>query len=117
MCFSAGASFAAGVLLTVVGSETVRKVHRPSQIAFASIPVFFAAQQFAEGGLWLTIGQAGHAGAERLFTYLFLVMAQIVWPILFHFRFYCWNATRQEEGSYARCSSRAWPLGCTTHTG
>jgi hypothetical protein len=82
MCFSAGASFTAGVLLTVVGSETVRKVHKPSQIAFASIPVFFAAQQFAEGALWLTIGQAGHAGAERLFTYLFLVMAQIVWPIL-----------------------------------
>jgi len=82
MCFSAGASFTAGVLLTVVGSETVRKVHKPSQIALASIPVFFAAQQFAEGALWLTIGQAGHAGAEKLFTYLFLVMAQIVWPIL-----------------------------------
>jgi hypothetical protein len=48
----------------------------------ASIPVFFAAQQFAEGALWLTIGQPGHAGAEKLFTYLFLVMAQIVWPIL-----------------------------------
>lgn len=82
MCFSAGASFTAGVLLTVVGSETVRKVHKPSQLAFAGIPVFFAAQQFAEGALWLTIGKTGHAGAERLFTYLFLVMAQVVWPIL-----------------------------------
>jgi hypothetical protein len=82
MCFSAGASFTAGVLLSVVGSETIRKVHKPSQIALASIPVFFASQQFAEGALWLTIGQPGHAGAEKLFTYLFLVMAQIVWPIL-----------------------------------
>jgi hypothetical protein len=82
MCFSAGASFTAGVLLTVVGSETVRKVHKPSQFALASIPVFFAAQQFAEGALWMTIGKADHAGAEKLFTYLFLVMAQIVWPIL-----------------------------------
>jgi hypothetical protein len=40
MCFSAGAGFTAGVLLTVVGSETARKVHKPSQIALASIPVF-----------------------------------------------------------------------------
>jgi hypothetical protein len=82
MCFSAGASFTAGVLLTVVGSETLRKVHKPSQIALAGIPVFFAAQQFAEGALWLTLGQPSHAGAEKLFTYLFLVMAQIAWPIL-----------------------------------
>ena len=85
MCFSAGASFTAGVLLTFVGSETIRKVHKPSQIAFASIPIFFAAQQFAEGALWLTIGQSGHAGAERFFTYLFLVMAQTIWPILVPF--------------------------------
>jgi len=82
MCFSAGASFTAGVLLTAVGSETVRKVHKPSQIALAGIPVFFAAQQFAEGALWLTVGRPSYAGWEKLFTYLFLVMAQIVWPIL-----------------------------------
>ena len=42
MCFSAGASFTAGVLLTVVGTETLRKVHKPSQIALAGIPVFCA---------------------------------------------------------------------------
>jgi len=82
MCFSAGASFTAGVLLTAVGSETVRKVHKPSQIALAGIPVFFAAQQFAEGALWLTVGQPGYGSWEKLFTYLFIVMAQIVWPIL-----------------------------------
>jgi len=82
MCFSAGASFTAGVLLTFVGSETLRKVHKPSQLALASIPIFFAGQQFTEGALWLTIGQAKHAGLETLFTYLFLVMAQMVWPVL-----------------------------------
>jgi len=82
MCFSAEASFTAGVLLTFVGTETLRKVHKPSQIALASFPIFFAIQQFAEGGVWLTIGQATHAGLQTLFTHAFLVMAQMVWPIL-----------------------------------
>jgi hypothetical protein len=82
MCFSAGASFTAGVMLTFVGTETLRKVHKPSQIALASIPVFFAAQQFTEGVLWSTIGQPAHATLEIVFTHLFLIMAQVVWPVL-----------------------------------
>ena len=82
MCFSAGASFTAGVLLTFVGAETLRKVHKPSQLAFAAIPVFFALQQFTEGGLWLTIGNPENARLEGFFTHVFLAMAQIIWPIL-----------------------------------
>jgi len=82
MCFSASASFTAGVLLTFVGTETVRKVHKPSQLALAGIPIFFAFQQFAEGVLWLTIGDADHAGLQNFATHLFLIMAQVVWPIL-----------------------------------
>jgi hypothetical protein len=57
-------------------------VHKPSQIALASIPAFFAFQQFAEGALWLTIGQPGHATSENIFTHIFLAMAQVVWPVL-----------------------------------
>jgi hypothetical protein len=82
MCFSAGASFTAGVLLTFVGTETLRKVHKPSQIALASIPIFFAAQQFTEGVLWSTIGQPGHAVLLTVSTHLFLLMAQVIWPVL-----------------------------------
>jgi hypothetical protein len=82
MCFSAGASFTAGVLLTFVGTETERKVHKTSQILFASIPLFFAFQQFAEGVLWLTIGQARYALLQSVSTSVFLIMAQVLWPIL-----------------------------------
>jgi len=82
MCFSAGASFTAGVLLTVIGTETLRKVHRPSQIVFASIPLFFAFQQFAEGVLWLVIAQNGHTGLQTIATYTFLIMAQVIWPLM-----------------------------------
>jgi len=82
MCFSAGASNTAGVLLTFAGTETLRKVHKPSQIVFASIPLFFAFQQFSEGVVWLTIPHKGYADLQVLATYTFLVMAQFIWPIL-----------------------------------
>jgi hypothetical protein len=82
MCFSAAASITAGVLLAFAGTETLRKVHKPSQIIFASIPLFFAFQQFSEGVVWLTIPRMGYAGLQSIATYTFLVMAQFIWPML-----------------------------------
>ena len=82
MCFSAGASITAGVLLTFAGTETLRKVHKPSQIVFACIPLFFALQQFSEGVVWLTIPRKEYVDLQATATYTFLVMAQFVWPIL-----------------------------------
>ena len=82
MCFSAGASITAGVLLTVVGTETLRKVHKPEQIAFASIPVVFAFQQFSEGAIWLTHGKPGLESILAVATTVFLIMAQVIWPLL-----------------------------------
>jgi hypothetical protein len=82
MCFSAGASFTAGAMLTLVGTETYRKVHKPAQLVLASIPVFFALQQFSEGVVWLTIGQAHHAVLLAVFSNIFLVFAVAVWPIM-----------------------------------
>jgi hypothetical protein len=55
MCFSAGASFAGGVIITGIGVAAFREVHKPSQLVFAIIPVFFGVQQFVEGFLWLTL--------------------------------------------------------------
>jgi hypothetical protein len=85
MCFSAPASFTSGVLLTFVGTETLKKVHKPSQIALACISLFFAFQQFTEGVLWLTIGRAGYAGLQTVSTYIFVIMAEVIWPILVPF--------------------------------
>ena len=82
MCFSATASFTASAVLTVVGVETVRKVRKPSQLAFASITAFFAFQQVLEGVLWLVIPGAAHPGLQKAATYTFLVMAEVIWPIL-----------------------------------
>jgi hypothetical protein len=60
MCFSAGASFAGGIIITGIGVATIREVHKPSQMVFASIPVFFGVQQVMEGCLWLTLPDADY---------------------------------------------------------
>ncbi len=82
MCFSAPASFTSGILLTFVGIETLKKVHKPAQLSLACISLFFAFQQFTEGVLWLTIGKSGYAGLQTASTYIFMVMAEVIWPVL-----------------------------------
>ena len=80
MCFSASASFGAGVVLSVIGVATLKKVNHRSQLAFASIPLIFAVQQFTEGFLWLSLTHAEYASLSKITTYLFLFIAQIIWP-------------------------------------
>jgi len=80
MCFSAEASFVGGAIISSVGIATMRKVHMPSQLVFASIPLFFGVQQIAEGCLWLTLPLPDYLNIQRLSTYFFMVMAQVIWP-------------------------------------
>lgn len=60
----------------------MRKVHKPSQIVFACIPLFFAFQQVTEGILWLVIGDTKYAWLQTTATFVFLIMAQVIWPLL-----------------------------------
>lgn len=80
MCFSAGASFAGGAVLSAIGVATMRKVQQPSQRLFASIPMLFAFQQFAEGVVWLTLKSGDHAVIQSAAGNFFLLMALVVWP-------------------------------------
>lgn len=82
MCFSAGASFAGGVVISAIGVATLIKVHKPSQIVFASIPLFFGFQQFVEGCLWFILQHPEYAPYQNLFTTTFLIMAQVFWPAM-----------------------------------
>jgi hypothetical protein len=82
MCFSAEASFTGGIIISAIGVVTIRKVHKPSQILFASIPLFFGFQQFAEGLLWLTLPLAGYGIVQRVSGYTYLIMAKVIWPVL-----------------------------------
>lgn len=82
MCFSAPASFTAGVGLLLVGSIAMIKAKTPAQRVLAGIPIFFAMQQVIEGLLWLALSHAAYARWSDLAMYLFLAFAQTIWPIL-----------------------------------
>ena len=81
MCFSATASFGAGTILSVIGAASLKKVNQPRQYLFAAIPLLFAVQQFAEGVLWLVLPYHSDLSYELAATSIFIVIAQIVWPI------------------------------------
>lgn len=82
MCFSPEASFAGGFIISIIGIATVTKVHKPSQMIFASIPLFFGIQQIVEGVLWMTLPNMEHIAIRKFSTYLFLIMADVLWPVI-----------------------------------
>jgi hypothetical protein len=82
MCFSTTASFASGVVLSAVGISCLTKVRASNQILFASIPLVFGIQQLLEGVVWLSLSNSKYAQFQSSAPYAFLLIAQIVWPIL-----------------------------------
>jgi hypothetical protein len=80
MCFSAEVSFTASAVLAVSGVVAVKKTTSKEQVLFACIPFVFAAQQLAEGVLWLSYMRAGFEIYRQAATILFLVFAQVIWP-------------------------------------
>jgi hypothetical protein len=85
MCFSAGASFTSGVVISAVGVAALKEVKNPSQLAFASIPLLFGIQQIAEGFVWLALTDPGQTHFQYIGTYVFLTMARIIWPTMIPF--------------------------------
>jgi hypothetical protein len=81
MCFSATASFGAGIVLSAIGVASLKKVIHPSQTLFAAIPILFAVQQLCEGFLWLALTHPGYSFLQDFTTYLFLSFAQVLWPL------------------------------------
>lgn len=81
MCFSAGASFGAGIVLSVIGIAALKKAKSPSEKFFASIPLLFAVQQCGEGLLWLALTQPEYAAWKHLGMYTFLFFAYVVWSV------------------------------------
>lgn len=82
MCFSAGASFAGGVVISAVGIASTRKIKKPTQRVFAGIPLLFGFQQFTEGVLWVTLRSGGHEWLQNAAAYIFLITALVIWPVI-----------------------------------
>lgn len=81
MCFSATTSFTAGIFLAAISIAAIKKVQKPSQIYFASIPIIFCVQQFSEGFLWLALTNPFFAPLQQVSTYTYLFFAQVIWPL------------------------------------
>jgi hypothetical protein len=81
MCFSASASFSAGVILSAIGVASIKKAQSPPHIFFASIPLIFAVQQITEGFVWLSLSNPTFVPLKQIATYNFLFFAQVVWPV------------------------------------
>jgi len=82
MCFSTEASFIGGAVISTIGIATVLKIHKPEQIVFASIPLFFGFQQIAEGFVWLSLQNPDYGGFLKPAMYAFLIMAEVFWPFM-----------------------------------
>lgn len=87
MCFSAAASFGASAVLTGIGIASLKKVKEPAQYPFASIPLIFGVQQFFEGVVWISATNSDWSGLHYPAGYGFLMIAQMVWPLLFPLAF------------------------------
>ena len=81
MCFSATASFTASGLLVALGALTLRKTPLKHQWLLASVPLLFAAQQFTEGLLWLSLKHEISIGPYWPML-IYVMFIGIVWPVL-----------------------------------
>ncbi len=95
MCFSAGASFTASIVLGGAGAVTWRHPHARKIWAFASVPFIFAIHQFSEGLLWLSFDHEGLQFLRKPSIYAYIVFSQIIWP--FWAPFALWQAETDQK--------------------
>jgi len=81
MCFSATASFTAAGVTGAIGLVCLTRVNRPRESLLAATPLLFALQQAIEGALWLVLPDAPHGPAAQGLTVLYLILAQVFWPL------------------------------------
>ena len=80
MCFSATASFSAGVVLAGLGTLTLKAAQHRRELPFAAIPLLFAIQQLSEGVIWLTFRYESPL-LNTAMTHLYSFFSHVLWPI------------------------------------
>lgn len=81
MCFSAGASFAAGAALLAPGYYSIKRTMSRGMLLFASTPILFCFHQTAEGFIWLSLTNPDFASWYKPALYGYSFISQPVWPI------------------------------------
>ena len=80
MCFSATGSFGVAAVLAGIGTVALAQPKAPSHRMLALVPLLFAAQQVAEGVVWVTIDHPHLRWLHVLAVAAFLAFALVVWP-------------------------------------
>lgn len=98
MCFSATASFTAGTALTAVGGVTLSRSKGKRELPLALVPLLFGIQQFAEGGLWLSI-RNDLPLLKSWMTYIFSMFSHVLWPIFVPFAILLVETSRRRRAA------------------
>ena len=73
MCFSPEADLAAGVLVSVVGIDAIKRARTPEELPLAALPLLFGVHQLIEAFVWW--GLAGKVPASLGDTAIWLYLA------------------------------------------
>jgi len=85
MCFSATASFTASAVLATVGVISLKKATDLRLVPLTLIPFIFSFQQLCEGIVWMSFQHHGLFGYRQAFGFLYLMIAQAIWPMFVPF--------------------------------
>ncbi len=80
MCFSASASFTAGIVLLGAGILTVRSARGARELPLAAIPLLFSIQQLIEGVVWLTFRYEAPL-LNAAMTHVYSFFSHVLWPV------------------------------------
>ena len=82
MCFSARADIVAGLVVTTIGVDALRQVHRRQERALVAIPVVLGAHLLVEAVVWQGLTGDVAASTGRLAMWAYLAVALLVVPVL-----------------------------------
>jgi hypothetical protein len=83
MCFSPEGDIVGGVVVTAIGVDALRNLHhRNDHLALAALPLVLGFHQIDEAFVWWGLQGVTPAGLGRFATWIYLVIAFVVLPIL-----------------------------------
>jgi len=94
MCFSLQMSLTASAFLFFIGIICLRRNHKKF---LSYIPLLFAVQQLAEALVWASFDYHWDASWRKIFSYVFLIFAFVVWPFVIPYSFFQLEKDKQRR--------------------
>lgn len=85
MCFSAEADIVGGLVVTAIGVDALRQVHRPAERALGALPVLLGAHLLVEAVVWQSLTGDVDPSIGRQAMWVYLTFALLVLPVLVPF--------------------------------